>query len=72
MRIYDKTSDWSWRGVLAGAYRGRQEERATLAHLASDALERTLCGKVKHERMVDVCAPVGDGPRCPECLKRST
>lgn len=71
-----KTTKTGWFGVLAGAYRGRQNERAMLCHAAaadesgSNAFEgRALCGYAT-ERLSD--APAEDYEvRCPKCLARA-
>jgi hypothetical protein len=60
------------RAVLAGAYRARAEERATLIHYydVTDApLEaaKTLCGRVPADSLCDVAEPAAT---CAECVAR--
>jgi hypothetical protein len=59
------------RGVLAGAYRARRDEKATLTHSLVDGAEKSLCGRVSEENLADAFS--GDPnalPTCPACLKR--
>jgi hypothetical protein len=64
------------RGVLAGAYRGKDiGERALLTHaVAVDAQGsevRVLCGRVKLDHVVDCYADdINKPPTCPNCLER--
>lgn len=53
--------------LLASAYRGRSEERATLDHASLDDGRTALCGRVKPDTLADVG---GDAVTCPACLKR--
>lgn len=58
------------RGVLAGCYRGRSEERGMLTHLADvrvDGGETALCKGVRDNGLVD---PYGMGPE--DLVKRPT
>lgn len=59
------------REVLAGAYKGRAEERATLTHSLGEGAERTLCGRILEERLADRFAGnVSEAPSCTRCRKR--
>lgn len=56
-------------GVLAGAYRGRQEHRAILTHAAIEGAARALCG-YDAENLVDSFGAERGAPSCPRCLKK--
>lgn len=63
-----------WFGVLAGAYRGRQNERAMLCHAvkspgAGGRTGKALCG-YGAERLCDVPAEASE-MQCPTCLARA-
>lgn len=68
------------RGVLAGAYKARSYERATLTHaLAIDDSKTpweaeaatTLCGRIKSERLADPHAmDTAETPTCATCAAR--
>ena len=67
------------RGVLAGCYRGRSEERAAVTHaVLVDAEgyelgEKTVCGRVAVEKLADSYALENDlaAPTCPGCAKKA-
>lgn len=57
------------RGVLAGAYRGKDvEDRVLLRHALLPDEEKTLCRRVLEERLCDVDEP--EEPTCAVCLER--
>jgi len=61
------------RGVLAGAYRGRDlGERELRTHVVRDGAARSLCGRIEDEHLVDRCGadPAGSWPTCPLCSER--
>jgi hypothetical protein len=60
-------------GVLAGAYKGRQNERATLYHASVNGGETSLCNKIKNYRLADTLSIDFRNPPsvdCPECVRR--
>lgn len=71
-------STYSVRGVLAGAYRGRQEDRHAVTHAIKvdadgwTAARRTLCGRVAADSLVDSggAEPAGTAPTCTACAAR--
>lgn len=60
------------RAVLAGAYRGRQDERACVTHALEVDAERSLCGRIEADRLVDSHGgePAGAVPSCATCAAR--
>ncbi len=60
--------DYEVRGVLAGAYRGKQLERATVRHVLFDGADRTACGRVREEHLCDVAER--EPPTCAACLAK--
>lgn len=61
--------------LLAGAYRGgRKNLKALLSHSIADGAEKTLCGKISFEHLVDTYGMDEGGldapPTCPVCLRR--
>jgi hypothetical protein len=60
-------------GVLAGAYKGRQNDRVTLYHASINRGETSLCNRIKNWRLAD---PWSIDPKhppfvtCEECLAR--
>jgi hypothetical protein len=53
--------------VLASAYRGRSEDRATVDHASLDDGRTSLCGRVKPDMLADVG---GDAVTCAGCLRK--
>lgn len=61
-------TEWRWRGVLAGAYKGPQLERRIVAHLVNVETREVLCRRVDPDRMSD--ADDYNSPKCPRCVER--
>jgi hypothetical protein len=59
-------------GVLAGCYRGRSEERATLYHGSNDGGNTALCSKVREGALADEYGtpPEVAAPTCKACLRK--
>ena len=61
------TESFTARGVLAAAYRGKAlEDRTLLTHWWKVDAPKSLCGRVKEEKLADI----GDAVDCPACLER--